>query len=546
MVKKMSSANSKVLCIGIDGATWDLLKNWAERGYLPTFKELMEKGAWGALQSSVPSVSFPAWKCYSTGKNPGKLGVFCWAKIDFSQGKLIFHNSQSFQSEDVWDYIGRRGFRVGIINMPAVYPKKINGFIIEGFTATDRDEYTYPETLKKELLKEFNYRVHPRYLIQNYGDLALKEIEKLIKIRFEIAKKHLNSVDFMHLTIYYTDFIMHYFWENKNLLLRLFQTIDQKIFELKKMLEKSDNFTLLLMSDHGFQSLKESFYINEWLSEKGYLVKKKRKPLTNKLGLTQDFLIKIAEKIRLLPIVVSFVLSRNLYSRIMKVFPVKRGIFSIAAIDKVVVVDESVVVALKEGLIYLNKQRLSLAEYEVLREKLINELKQIENPQTREKLVRKAFRTEDIYKGEYLDDAPDLIILTNEGYNVDPSISLSVDAPLWESLRNIKSNRLFKRVADHSSKGIFLAYGTDIKKGFITEAKIYDLAPTILHIMDVPIPKDTDGRVLREIFREGSLLATKKYMYAPEHEPKQLITSKVYTRREEEEIKDRLRKLGYL
>ena len=546
MVKKTSLANSKVLCIGIDGATWDLIKIWAKRGDLPTFKELMEMGAWGALESSVPPVSFPAWKCYSTGKNPGKLGVFCWAKIDFSQGKLIFHNSQSFRSGDLWDYIGRRGFRVGIVNMPAVYPKKINGFIIEGFTATDREEYTYPKMLKEELSKEFNYRVHPRYLIQNYADLALKEIEKLIKIRFEIAKKYLNSVDFMHLTIYYTDFIMHYFWENKNSLLRFFQIIDQKIFELKEMLEKSDNFTLLLMSDHGFGSLKETFYINEWLSEKGYLVKKKRNPLMNKLGLTQDFLIKITEKIRLLPIIVSFVLSRNLYSRIMKNFPMKKGIFSITAIDKVVNFDESVVVALKEGLIYMNRQRLSLTEYETLREKLINELKQIENPQTREKLIKKVFRKEDIYKGEYLDDAPDLVILTNEGYNMDPSISLPDNAPLWESLRNIKSNKLFKRVADHSSQGIFLAYGTDIKKAFITEAKIYDLAPTILHIMDVPIPKDTDGRVLREIFKESSLLATKKCMYAPEDESKQLITSKVYTPKEEEEIKDRLRKLGYL
>lgn len=541
-----SLTDSKVLCIGIDGATWDLIKIWAERGDLPTFKELMKTGAWGALESSVPHVSFPAWKCYSTGKNPGKLGVFCWAKIDFSQSKMIFHNSQSFRSEDVWDHIGRRGFRVGIINMPAVHPKKINGFIIEGFTATDREEYTYPDILKEELLREFNYRVHPRYLIQNYADSTLKEIQELIKIRFEIAKKYLNSVDFMHLTIYYTDFIMHYFWDNKDLLLKLFQMIDQKISELKEMLEKSCNFTLFVMSDHGFQSLKESFYINEWLSEKGYLVKKKGNPLTNRFGLTQDFLIRIAEKIRLLPTIVSFVLSRNLYSRIMKILPMKKGLFSIAAIDNIVDLDESVVVALKEGLIYMNKQRLSLAEYETLREKLINELKQIKNPQTAETLIKKVLRKEDIYKGEYLNDAPDLVILTNEGYNVDASISLSEDAPLWDSLRNVKSNRLFKRVADHSSKGIFLAYGTDIRKTIVTEAKIYDLAPTILHIMDVPIPKDSDGRVLREIFEEGSLLAEKKCMYAPEDEPKHLITSEAYTSKEEEEIKDRLRKLGYL
>ena len=55
----------------------------------------------------------------------------------------------------------------------------------------------------------------------------------------------------------------------------------------------------------------------------------------------------------------------------------------------------------------------------------------------------------------------------------------------------------------HDFYGIFLAYGKGIKKGYrIHKAKIYDLAPTILHIFGLPIPNDMDGRVLTEIFEK--------------------------------------------
>ena len=62
--------------------------------------------------------------------------------------------------------------------------------------------------------------------------------------------------------------------------------------------------------------------------------------------------------------------------------------------------------------------------------------------------------------------------------------------------------------------GIFLTYGPNIKKGSeITNAEIIDIAPTILHIMGIPIPKDTNGKVLKEIFEEESELAKRETLY---------------------------------
>lgn len=44
----------KVLIIGLDGATWDLIKLWVDEGKLPTFRKLIENGVWGNLESPIP------------------------------------------------------------------------------------------------------------------------------------------------------------------------------------------------------------------------------------------------------------------------------------------------------------------------------------------------------------------------------------------------------------------------------------------------------------------------------------------------------------
>ena len=46
----------RTLIIGLDGATWDVIKPLAEEGKLSTFKRLMEDGVWGDLESTIPQL----------------------------------------------------------------------------------------------------------------------------------------------------------------------------------------------------------------------------------------------------------------------------------------------------------------------------------------------------------------------------------------------------------------------------------------------------------------------------------------------------------
>ena len=262
----------KVIVIGLDGATWNLIKPWADRGELPTFKKLMKKGIWGTLESPFP-VTVPSWACYSTGKNPGKFGVFDWIKVDIKKRKLRIINYQDIRSKEIWDYLNEYGVKTGIINIPHTYPpKKVDGFMISGMLASEISNYTYPKSLKEEL-KEIGYRIHTKYpldiITKNNKRKYVDDVKSLIKLRFEVAKQKINDVDFIHLTVFYIDYLQHFLWNDAEVL-NAWKTIDEELKNfLKELKTKNIKFTLILMSDHGFTKLKSGlgFYLNNFLIE---------------------------------------------------------------------------------------------------------------------------------------------------------------------------------------------------------------------------------------------------------------------------------------
>ena len=149
---------TKVIVIGLDGATWDLIKLWADKGVLSTLKYLMTNGSFGISESIVPHYTFPNWKCISTGKNPGKLGVYSWMKVDFRKERIIPNVSKDFKSNEIWDLLSDKNLPCGVIGMPTTYPpKKLEkGFIVSEMNPFDYN-FTYPKELEEELKSQFNY-----------------------------------------------------------------------------------------------------------------------------------------------------------------------------------------------------------------------------------------------------------------------------------------------------------------------------------------------------------------------------------------------------
>ena len=115
---------TRTLIVGLDGATWNIIKPLAEEGKLPTFKKLVEECVWGNFESTIPPITGPAWLSLATGMNPGKTGVF-----DFLSRKDSTYNPHppsphDFQRKAIWDYMSGDGTKKVIVGYPLLFTDK--------------------------------------------------------------------------------------------------------------------------------------------------------------------------------------------------------------------------------------------------------------------------------------------------------------------------------------------------------------------------------------------------------------------------------------
>ena len=97
----------------------------------------------------------------------------------------------------------------------------------------------------------------------------------------------------------------------------------------------------------------------------------------------------------------------------------------------------------------------------------------------------------------------------------------------------------------HRLDGILLARGPGLKKGAAIEgATLFDLAPTILHLMGSHVPDDMDGRVLTGLFEERFLKERPiVYTKAPVDTDREVTD---LSQEDQEVVLERLKGLGYI
>ena len=86
-------AVNKVLVIGWDGATFNLINPWIEQGHLPNTAHLMQSGAHRILNSVIPTLSPTAWTSFYTGKSPGRHGTYDFIVRAPDSYELISHRN---------------------------------------------------------------------------------------------------------------------------------------------------------------------------------------------------------------------------------------------------------------------------------------------------------------------------------------------------------------------------------------------------------------------------------------------------------------------
>lgn len=474
-------AVAKVVVIGLDGVSWEVIRPWIQKGELPNLAKMIKEGSSAVLETLMPPLTCPAWKYYSTGKNAGKFGVYCRTELDFANEKIVPVDSGNYGSREIWDYLGEAGMKSGVIDMPTTYPpKKVNGFMIGSIEPPNYGDYTYPKELQKELEEKFSYKPDITGRIDDPTKELEEELFSLIETRFDILDANLKEYDFLHLTVVFTDYVMHFYW-NDDFAKKIFRKIDERI---GKTLEKAGKgCNVIVMSDHGFTRLKARFFANEWLKKEGYL--KTREGMTNalfRIGINKESVLGFLRRLGLEGIAKK-VVPKEMGEKIKS----KHGFVGGESAGGLLDWKKSKVICNGNDLFYINPNVKGEE-----REKIIKDVKQ-KLLQVRlpggEKVIERVLLKEEAYSGKFLGKAPDLVTVSKE----------------WcETCSPLGSGELFELesrwLAIHAKNGIVIAKGPGIKKGLdFGKASILDLAPTILHLLKVPIPEDFDGKVLEKI-----------------------------------------------
>ncbi|MHB1391463.1 MAG: alkaline phosphatase family protein [Thermoleophilia bacterium] len=117
MIDTRGNKKGCAVVIGLDGTPYSFLKEEMAAGNLPNMAQLLANGAFGRMETEIPSVSSVAWASFMTGKNPGEHGIFGFTDRKAGTYDLFFRNYDHLQAEPVWDRLSRDGRRCCVINV---------------------------------------------------------------------------------------------------------------------------------------------------------------------------------------------------------------------------------------------------------------------------------------------------------------------------------------------------------------------------------------------------------------------------------------------
>lgn len=436
----------RVVVIGLDGVPYTYIQQLFRAGELPNFRALAAEGGMVQMDTTLPNVSSVAWSSFMTGQNPGKHNIYGFVDRQPGSLKTFIPTSRNMRSPAIWEILSAAGKRVFAMNVPVTYPsRQVNGIVVGCFLSPSVEKAA-PNAEVAQALKRLNYCVDadPWRARQN-KDAFLPHLDEVFERRIETMRYFWRQEpwDFFMAHIMETDRLHHFFWEEMEqnhekyapAFLDFYKRVDHVLGEIRSWLD--EDTTLIVLSDHGFCSIKQEVFINTWLHERGYLQYTKDQP---------------------------------------------EGLQDMAP--------SSVAYSLDPGRIFLNMKGrepdgrvMAGDEFERLRRELAEAALTMADPATGESMVERVYTREELYHGPYAGSAPDLVLAMRDGYDPKGPLgktNLTFKGPSLVGMHTTPDALLYIRGVPDSGRRPYIA----------------DVAPTILDLLEVPTPADMDGRSL--------------------------------------------------
>jgi len=494
---------NRLAIIGIDGATWSVLRWLIREEWMPNLKRLLEQGVYGELRSLIPPVTGCAWLALATGLNPGKTGV-----IDFfkNTGSFVLEpiSSADFREKSVWDYLSVLGYKVAVLDYPMLYPAyPVNGMMLCSWGS---ELSAYPRSIIDTIRSIVGeYKIFVDYHLEKYDDieLFLSDLDKAVKSKLRVSEHFMGKSWDLFIDVFsFTDWLQHRMWHYidsshplypgdtvafryRKRFAQYWQLLDEYV---GKVAEIYDN--ILLVSDHGFGPQWGVFNLARWALKHKLSIAR-----TNPRYVVLETFRKILRKTRL-----GRLIPKRLRVKAHKLRLVAPSSLLYFDLDRSLFIIPEYTIPF--GAIHINPKLLKFCKRDRIIEIFVRFIENLSYEINKELKVT-VWRKEELYSGDKVDFLPDIIFTINDWSCViikDPMMDFVYkDYPY--SPRHTGSHRL---------NGIFIAYGSYFKKGVhIGQISILDVAPTVLYMFNAPIPNTIDGKILQEILRSKATIEPK-------------------------------------
>jgi len=523
---------TRVLVIGWDGADWRILDPLLERGALPNLAALIRRGGRSVLRSTLPTHSWSAWPSFLTGVDPDDHGVY---DILESRGGSSRRYPVSFRSIKERTFLAdltAAGVETVMANVPLTFPPpQIAGKLIAGGVLPKRRAFTHPESLADELelagapfpingISWVTYRNRPEALLDEAG--------VFIRARQRAMERLLDTTEWQVACLVFvaTDRIQHclstYVSPDHpdypagsttalgSRVRDMYSLLDEGLGRLAERASPDD--LVLFMSDHGMQSCTGAVNMDRLLERLGYLEFSATSAVLGPMqwGPVRTVARKVYDALGLhgkvpLPQAVNWSKARAYTSG----RSTGEGI--------------SVNLAGREP-----DGTVDPADYERVRDEVAERVGSFVDPRTGRSPVGRIWRREELFKGRFAEQAPDLILEAAPLYSLTHARS-AVEPADWLS-------------GDHRIEGVLAAAGPAVDPAAVPEsARLVDLAPTILAAVGAPSAVRHSGSALPFLVGvEAAVAAGTAASDAPPNEDLGLNDA------EADEVEEHLRGLGYL
>jgi predicted AlkP superfamily phosphohydrolase/phosphomutase len=548
---------ARLLVIGLDGATFDVVSPWAAAGELPVLARLMAGGAWGPLRSTVPPATFPAWTSLVTGVNPGRHGVLDFVERIPGTFRVRFVNGSRRRTPALWTRLSAAGCRVAVLSVPATYPPEpVNGVMVSGFdspvTAGVDGSFVYPRAFHAEMRRlvgrlpfaDFQeVRTGPRW-----HDRALASLLDGVARRATLAEAVLRRESWDALMVVFgeSDTVAHHFWRfhdpasprhvpsrHADALLHVYRALDAAI---GRLVAAAGDPCVAVVSDHGSGGASDRVvHLNRYLAERGFL------EFRSRAGAASRAVRALA--LRAVPFRLQGALLRRVPTAAGRLeggarfggiaWPRTRAYSE--ELDYHPSVWINAVGREPEGVV-------GQADYERTRDAVCEALSAWRDHEGRA-VVERLWRREEIYRGPATALAPDVVLELAAPGGYSPSCLRSPGAgPPLRRLTPAEhgAGKGAGLNGAHRPEGMFLFAGRGVRAaGTVTAAEVTDVLPTLLALVGLPVPLGLDGEPIATVLDRCP-------SWQPDPLPAATREPQPYGESESREIAARLASLGYL